>query len=108
MSDVDESSEASTSAAAAAELGQSLPPVSDFSSFALSLAANAMMNLSGDALDGRVASPASINIKAAAEYIDILVMLQQKTQGNLGDDEVKLLDSLLYDLRMQYVEVAGR
>ena len=67
-----------------------------------------MMNLSGDALDGRVASPASINIKAAAEYIDILVMLQQKTQGNLGDDEEKLLESLLYDLRMQYVEVAGR
>jgi len=106
MSDADESEEASTSDDA--ETGQSLPPVSDFSSFALSLAANAMMNLSGDSLDGRVASPASINLKAAAEYIDILVMLQQKTEGNLSDDETKLLESLLYDLRMQYVEVAGR
>jgi hypothetical protein len=111
MNDVDDKSEASNTEnpeAAAEGLDQVLPPVSDFSGFALSLAANAMMNLKDDTLDGRVASPASVNLKAAAEYIDILVMLEQKTKGNLSDAEAKLLESLLYDLRMQYVEVAGR
>jgi len=87
---------------------QLLPPVSDFSGFVLSLAANAMMNLTDESQDGRVASSNSVNLKSAAEYIDILVMLEQKTSGNLSEEEEKLIQSLLYDLRMQYIEVAGQ
>ena len=87
---------------------ESLPSVSDFSSFILSLAANAMMNLRDDPSDGRIASERNIDLKAAAQYIDILVMLSNKTKGNLSEEEQKLLDSLLYDLRMTYVEVAGQ
>lgn len=86
----------------------SLPSVSDFSGFVLSLAANAMMNLRDEPSDGRIASDRNIDLKAAAQYIDILVMLSSKTKGNLSDEEQKLLDSLLYDLRMSYVEVAGQ
>lgn len=109
MNDVDDKNGTSASENPDADgLEQALPPVSDFSGFALSLAANAMMNLKGDVSDGRVPSASSVNLKAAAEYIDILVMLEQKTKGNLSDAESKLLESLLYDLRMQYVEVAGR
>ena len=90
------------------EENEALPAVSDFSGFVLSLAANAMMNLRDDPSDGRIASDRNIDLKAAAQYIDILVMLSDKTKGNLSDEEKNLLDSLLYDLRMSYVEVAGQ
>jgi hypothetical protein len=36
--------------------------------------------------------------------IDILAMIQQKTSGNLDPMEGKLLDDLLYDLRLRFVE----
>jgi len=90
------------------EKNEPLPAVSDFSGFVLSLAANAMMSLRDDPSDGRIASDRNIDLKAAAQYIDILVMLSSKTEGNLSDEEKNLLDSLLYDLRMSYVEVAGQ
>ena len=106
MSEVDDTNDASSSEtieAGAEPAAAALPPVSDFSGFALSLAANAMMNLSEDTPEERVASSSRINLKAAAEYIDILVMLEQKTRGNLSDEEAKLLESLLYDLRMHSI-----
>ncbi len=43
--------------------------------------------------------------KSLAKYnIDILLMLRDKTKGNLSENEAKLLDSLLYDLQMIYLE----
>ena len=36
--------------------------------------------------------------------IDLLAMLQEKTRGNLDPAEAKLLDDLLYDLRMRFVQ----
>jgi hypothetical protein len=112
MSEVDDKEQPSTTEnggePSEAQSLPTLPTVSDFSGFALSLAANAMMNLTDETHDGRITSSNSIDIKAAAEYIDILVMLQQKTSGNLNEEEKKLLESLLYDLRMQYLEVAGQ
>ena len=38
--------------------------------------------------------------------IDTLAMLETKTRGNLDPEEAKLLDGLLYELRMHYVEVS--
>ncbi len=57
---------------------------------------------------GKVASPFSGKIErdldAAKHSIDMLEMLQRKTTGNLNDEERKLLEHILYELRMNYVE----
>jgi len=44
----------------------------------------------------------------ARRTIDLLEILQQKTQGNLTPDESRLLDDVLYDLRMSFVEMDKR
>jgi ABC-type ATPase involved in cell division len=44
------------------------------------------------------------NLELARQTIDILVVLRDKTTGNLNDDEAKLLESLLHDLQMRYVQ----
>ncbi len=79
-------------------------PGVSFSEFVLGLGANAahLMGSDDDALE--VAPRA--DLASAAQFIDALIMLQEKTRGNLTEDEQKLLDSLLYDLRMRYLELA--
>ena len=75
----------------------------DFGSFVVSLSTSALVSL------GRVPNPESGRIdrdlEAARHTIDILRMLKEKTQGNLEPEEERLLGSLLYDLRMAFVEV---
>ena len=44
-----------------------------------------------------------INFPLAKQSIDLLTMVQDKTRGNLTSEEHKLLENLLYDLRMKYV-----
>jgi hypothetical protein len=79
----------------------SLPPL-DFSTFVLSLASSAMVNL------GTVPEPGSDeprkDLAAAKQIIDILGVLEEKTRGNLDESEARLLTSLLYDLRVHYVD----
>lgn len=74
----------------------------DFSTFVLSLATSAQVHL------GLVANPASgkqgADLPLAKQTIDILGILQDKTKGNLEEEENRLLEHLLYDLRMIYVE----
>jgi hypothetical protein len=47
-----------------------------------------------------------VDLELAKHYIDTLVLLEQKTKGNLTEDEKKLLDRSLYEARMQYVQIA--
>lgn len=47
------------------------------------------------------------NVVGAGHLIEVVAMLQEKTAGNLSADEAKLIDSLLYDLRMRFVEIQG-
>ncbi len=75
----------------------------DFSTFVLSLASSAMVNLG--VVDGQAAAT-SINLVAAKQLIDIIGVLELKTRGNLSDPEDKLLKSLLYDLRVQYCDAS--
>jgi hypothetical protein len=77
-----------------------------FSEFVLSIATNAIVHLGGDESPERVAP--AIDLAQAAQYIDILMMLKDKTKGNLEKREEMLIDSLLYDLRMKYLEVKGQ
>ena len=58
----------------------------------------------GDVPDPSTGEAAEPNLGAAREMIEILTMLQQKTKGNLDPMEAKLLDDLLYDLRLRFVD----
>jgi len=50
-----------------------------------------------------------VNLPQAKEIIDILSMLEAKTQGNLGTEEQSVLTDMLYALRMKYVSfVSGK
>ena len=77
-----------------------LPKVS-FSTFVLSLSSSALVHL------GEVPEPESgeirENMPMAKHSIDILAMLQEKTKNGLDPDETRLLEGLLYELRMKYV-----
>lgn len=78
-------------------------PAIDFSTFLLSLSTSAMVHL-GEAPtpDGEVGN----NLQMARQVIDILALLENKTQGNLTAEEQKLLGDLLYDLRMRFVSAS--
>ena len=78
-----------------------LPPV-DFHTFILSLGSSALLHLGElDHPDGREAPP---DLRLAKHTIDIIGMLEEKTRGNLTPPEARLMESLLYDLRLRYVE----
>jgi hypothetical protein len=48
------------------------------------------------------------DLALAKHSIDILSMLEQKTKGNLNAAEAQLMEGLLYDLRLRYVEAAKK
>jgi hypothetical protein len=80
----------------------SLPDI-DFATFVLSLNHNARLHL-GDAPDPATGSSARDTV-LAKQTIDLLGLLQEKTQGNLTGEEERILEQVLYDLRLRYVEV---
>src|SRR4051794_545790 len=88
-------------ARASASEVQSLPPI-DFHTFILSLGSSALFHL-GE-LDGPDGQPTEPDLPLAKHTIDVIAMLQAKTQGNLTTPEANLVESLLYDLRLRYVE----
>jgi len=86
------------------EHSQAMPPEIGFATFVVSLSTQALMHL------GEIPDPMTNQLErdlpAAQHVIDILGMLQEKTRGNLDQDEEGLLRSILFDLRMKYVETA--
>jgi len=81
---------------------QSSHPI-NFSSFIFSLGSSALM-LMGETLDPQQPT-VPVNLPQAQEIIDILSVLETKTQGNLTSDESSVLTDMLYTLRMKYVGV---
>lgn len=81
--------------------GEPCMPKPTFSTFALSLASSALVQL------GEVPDPTSGQIQEdlvlAKHSIDILSMLQEKTAKGLDAEEARLLNGLLYELRMKFV-----
>src|SRR3954469_16914632 len=77
-------------------------PAVDFHTFVLSLGSSALLHL-GELEHPDVGAPQK-DLSMAKHTIDILVMLEEKTRGNLSPAEDKLIGSLLYDLRLRYVE----
>lgn len=79
-------------------------PEIDFSTLILSLSTTALyqMGLAPDPATGEKREP---DLLLARQTIDTLEMLRDKTRGNLDEEEAKLIGSLLYELRMRFVEV---
>jgi len=85
------------------ELEDAEPERTMFNEFLMGIASSAFIYL------GLVEHPATgrrqVDMTAAKESIDMLVMLREKTQGNLSRGEEKFFDDLLTDLKMQYVSM---
>ena len=77
-----------------------------FAAFVLSLAHTAAVHF-GDIPDPVSGQKSEVNLPAAQQMIDILALLEEKTRGNLTAEERQLLDQILYELRLRFVE-AGR
>ena len=75
-----------------------------FAAFVLSLAHTTAVHL-GDIPDPVSGQPSEPNLAGAFQMIEILALLEQKTRGNLTAEERQLLEQLLYELRMRFVEV---
>ncbi|MBM4261251.1 MAG: DUF1844 domain-containing protein [Deltaproteobacteria bacterium] len=77
-------------------------PEINFSTFVVSLSTQALMHL------GEIPNPANGNLEqdipVAKQMIDLVAMLKDKTKGNLTHNEDKLIEDILFDLRMRYVE----
>ena len=85
------------------EGGDSQLPQLNFATFIFSLNSSALVHL------GMLEDPASgtkaANLPLAKQTIDILGMLEEKTRGNLTEDEGNMLKNILYDLRINYIKV---
>ncbi len=77
-------------------------PEVTLATFIFSLSSSALVHL------GEIPEPETqnthVDLPMAKQIIDTLGMLQEKTKGNLDPDEDRLLKSVLYDLRMRYVQ----
>jgi len=94
-------------AAPASESHQEEPlPEINFSTFVISLSTQALMHL------GEITSPITgkidPDVPAAKQMIDMLGMIREKTHGNLNANEDRLMQDILFDLRMKYVEAVKK
>ena len=73
----------------------------DFATFIMSLTQSAFYQLGEvpDPLTGKT----ELNLPAVHQTIDMLIMLKEKTTGNLTPEESKLMEQMIYELQMKYV-----
>jgi hypothetical protein len=77
-----------------------------FTSFVLSLATTAAIHF-GDVADPVTGGRAAPNLEGASQMIEILSLLEEKTRGNLTAEERQVLEQVLYELRMRFVQASG-
>ena len=80
-------------------------PEINFPTFVVSLNASALLHLG--AIEDPTTGQKAKNLSMAKQTIDILSMLEEKTVGNLNNEEKNLLKNILYDLRLMYVKEKG-
>lgn len=82
--------------------GQCVMPEVTFMAFIISLHTSALFHL------GEIADPVTgekiIDLSLARHAIDTLVLLQEKTKGNLDDEETESLKNILYDVKIRFVQ----
>lgn len=83
--------------------GEAAPEIT-FGTFVVGLSTQALVHL-GELPDPHTNQPAA-DLSAAQQLIDIIAMLEHKTRGNLDHDEQTMLETILFELRMKYVERA--
>ncbi len=102
VTDEAKTQEPGSGAASAKE--EALPEI-DFNSFIFSLSTSALIQL------GEIEDPFTQklgkNLPLAKQTIDLIAMLREKTKGNLTSQEERLIENILYDLRMRYVKAAA-
>ena len=76
-----------------------------FMGFVLSLASTAAIHF-GDMPDPITGQPGEVNLDGAAQMIEILALLDQKTRGNLTAEERQILEQVLYELRLRFIEAS--
>jgi hypothetical protein len=80
-------------------------PEINFINFLFSISTSALIQL------GEIEDPISQqtvkNLPLAKQTIDLIGMLKEKTEGNLTPDEAKLIENILFDLRMRYVKATS-
>ena len=86
------------------EAAYQLPKI-NFPTFIFSLNSSVLLNLG--VLEDPGTGQKAKNLPLAKQTIDILGMLEEKTKGNLTDDEAAMLKNILYELRMLYVKEKG-
>ena len=72
-----------------------------FENFIISLAQTAYVQLG--IIEDPFDKQKKKELEQAKNTIDIIALLQEKTKGNLTDEEQKLIEEILYDLRMKYL-----
>jgi len=77
-----------------------------FTAFVLSLASSAAIHF-GDVPDPSGQKRSEPNLEGASQMIDILTLLDAKTKGNLTAEERQVLEQVLYELRLRYVQASG-
>ena len=81
-------------------------PEMSFIAFVVSLASTAAIHL-GDLPDPATGQRLEPNLEGAKQMIEILELLEEKTRGNLTAEERTVLEQVLYELRMHFIEVSG-
>jgi ABC-type hemin transport system ATPase subunit len=80
-------------------------PEINFVNFLFSISTSALIQM------GEIEDPVSQqtvkNLPLAKQTIDLIGMLKEKTKGNLTPDEAKLMENILFDLRMRYVKATS-
>lgn len=101
-----DSDQAASAAQGQTQVNQQKLPEINFSMFIISLSTQALMHL------GEIPNPLTkapeVDIPMAKQMIDILGMLQEKTRSNLDASETNLMEDILFDLRMKYVEAVKK
>jgi hypothetical protein len=82
--------------------GMDHPPAMSFDQLVQSVYMTSMMQLGAATHEGQ---QPQVDILGARQSIDMLAVLAEKTKGNLADDESRLLDSALFELRMAFLEI---
>jgi hypothetical protein len=86
--------------------GKCVMPEVTFSAFVMSLNTSALYHL------GELADPDTgqkkANLELARHAIDTLAVLEEKTKGNLTEEETELLKNILYDIKIRFVKVAQK
>jgi hypothetical protein len=82
-------------------------PSLSFTAFVISLATTAAIHL-GDLADPATGERLEPNLEGATQMIEILTLLEEKTRGNLTAEERQVIEQVLYELRVRFLEASGQ